>query len=461
MAAVSRRQFIAAASAASMAAQTPQRPNFLFIMADDLGYADLSCYGRRDFSTPNLDRLASQGVRFTQAYANSCVCSPTRTALITGRYQYRLPVGTEEPLAQSRIAANIGLPPSHPTLPSLLRDAGYQTSLIGKWHQGWLPNYSPLKSGYDRFYGFRGGGIDYFTHKNFGADRGEADLWEGDQRVKQDGYLTDLLGKRATDTIASYGKSKQPFLMSLHFSAPHWPWEGPEDREQALRLKDLLHWEGGSPQVYARMVQRMDQQIGTVLNQLERSGLARNTVVVFTSDNGGERFSDTWPFSGRKTELLEGGLRVPAIVRWPGRIAAGRTTDQAAMSMDWMPTFLKLAGASASPDFPLDGMDLSGCLLGQQPAQPRKLFWRYRHNAQRALRDGNMKWLEIAGNQFLFDLSKDPMERANLSTVQPTVLSRMAAEFANWNANMLPENPEAYTHWFTPKELADRPGNPR
>ena len=324
-----------------------------------------------------------------------------------------------------------------------------------------MPNYSPLKSGYDRFYGFRGGGIDYFTHKNFGADRGEADLWEGDQRVKQDGYLTDLLGKRATDTIASYGKSKQPFLMSLHFSAPHWPWEGPEDREQALRLKDLLHWEGGSPQVYARMVQRMDQQIGTVLNQLERSGLARNTVVVFTSDNGGERFSDTWPFSGRKTELLEGGLRVPAIVRWPGRIAAGRTTDQAAMSMDWMPTFLKLAGASASPDFPLDGMDLSGCLLGQQPAQPRKLFWRYRHNAQRALRDGNMKWLEIAGNQFLFDLSKDPMERANLSTVQPTVLSRMAAEFANWNANMLPENPEAYTHWFTPKELADRPGNPR
>ena len=184
-------------------------------MADDLGYADISCCGRRDYATPNIDRIAERGVRFTQAYANSAVCSATRLALITGRYQYRLPLGLEEPLAGK---TDVGLPPGHPTLPSLLRNAGYATSLIGKWHLGVLPAFGPLQSGYDRFWGFRTGALDYYSHRN---SRGEDDLWDGDVAVCQPGYMTDLLGDRAVDTIERHARDQRPFLLSLHFSAPH------------------------------------------------------------------------------------------------------------------------------------------------------------------------------------------------------------------------------------------------
>src|SRR5215471_12195638 len=169
------------------------KPNILFILADDLGYADVSCYGRRDFTTPNIDRLAAEGVRFTQAYANSAVCTASRVALMTGRYQYRLPIGLEEPLASS-VERNVGLPPQHPTLPSLLRQAGYQTALLGKWHLGKLPEFGPLQSGFDYFYGFRAGVLDYFTHK-YGPPKSDTeDLWEGDTKIQESGYLTDLLG---------------------------------------------------------------------------------------------------------------------------------------------------------------------------------------------------------------------------------------------------------------------------
>lgn len=184
------------------------RPNIVFILADDLGYADLSCYGRPDYVTPNIDRLAAEGVKFTQAYANSAVCTATRVALITGRYQYRLPVGLEEPLASP--VRNIGLPPSHPTLPSLLKKVGYGTTLIGKWHLGWLPDYGPLKSGYDHFYGFRGGALDYFTHKSGPANTDTEDLWDQDAKVHQAGYLTELLGDRAVSSIESYAASQLP-----------------------------------------------------------------------------------------------------------------------------------------------------------------------------------------------------------------------------------------------------------
>ncbi len=186
--------------------RVPGPPNIVFIMADDLGYADVSCYGRPDITTPNIDSLAAKGVRFLQGYANSAVCSATRTALITGRYQYRLPLGLEEPLA----GRDVGLPPDHPTLPSLLKKAGYSTTLVGKWHLGALPKFGPLKSGYDHFYGFRGGAVDYYTHANQ-----RDDLWDDDVQVHQMGYLTDMLGGRAVDVVNGYAKSVRPFLISL------------------------------------------------------------------------------------------------------------------------------------------------------------------------------------------------------------------------------------------------------
>src|SRR5712692_7590974 len=181
-------------------------PNIVFILADDLGYADLSCCGRPDFSTPNIDRIAERGVRFTQAYANSAVCSATRLALITGRYQYRLPLGLEEPLAGK---TDVGLPPEHPTLPSVLRKLGYGTTLIGKWHLGMPPLFGPHQSGYDRFWGIRSGAVDYYSHIN---SRGQADLWDGDVAVSEAGYLTELLGDHAVAVVNDSAGSRQPFL---------------------------------------------------------------------------------------------------------------------------------------------------------------------------------------------------------------------------------------------------------
>jgi len=427
-------------------------PNIVFILADDLGYADLGCYGRPDVHTPNIDSLAAHGTRFTQAYANSAVCSATRTALITGRYQDRLDVGLDEPLA----GRDTGLPPSHPTLPSLLREAGYGTTLVGKWHLGLPPKYGPLKSGYDHFYGFRGGAVDYFTHSG--------DLWDEEIRVDQHGYLTDLLGHHAVGVIGSYAKSRQPFLLSLHFNAPHWPWEAPGDEAESQRLQQgrlsLADYDGGSQQTYRRMIEDMDAQIGRVLSALRATGLAENTIVIFTSDNGGERYADTWPFTGRKTELLEGGLRIPAIFSWPARIPHTRTIEQVAISMDWLPTLLAAAGLSPDPAYPSDGINLLPFLIQDAAPLPRKLFWRYKANAQRAARDGDFKFLKILDNTFLFNVADDPMERANLKHRHQEIYDRLVAEWFDWNATMLPEIDASYTFNFTGGELADHIGTP-
>jgi arylsulfatase A-like enzyme len=427
-------------------------PNIVFIMADDLGYADVSCYGRPDISTPNIDGLAARGVRFLQAYANSAVCSATRTALVTGRYQYRLPIGLEEPLA----GRDVGLPPDHPTLPSLLKKHGYSATLVGKWHLGVLPKFGPLQSGYDHFYGFRGGAVDYYRH---GAAKD--DLWDDDVPVHQQGYLTELLGNRAVDVVNGYAKSGRPFLMSLHFNAPHWPWEGPGDEAESKRISvtnNLRDFDGGTQQTYRRMIQAMDVQIGRVLEALGTNGLAENTMVIFTSDNGGERFADTWPFTGRKTELLEGGLRIPAIVSWPAHVPQGRTIDQVAITMDWMPTLLAAAGASTDPAFPSDGINLLPMLTQNAAPVERKLFWRYKANAQRAARDGDFKYLKILDNTFLFNVVEDPMERANLKARRKDVYDRMVAEWHAWNQTMLPEIDESSTDNFSGDELADHIG---
>ena len=442
--AITRRRFVQATAAGTLAlaglsfsrASRAQsgRPNIVFILADDLGYADLSCYGQRDYLTPNIDRLAIEGVRFTQGYANSAVCSATRAALITGRYQYRLVAGLEEPIALSS-PKNAGLPPTHPTLPSLAKKVGYATSLVGKWHLGYLPEFSPLKSGYDKFFGILAGSADYFQHGPGTANP----LYEGEVAVDRHGYLTNLLGDRAVQAIEGFSQSKDPFLLSLHFTAPHWPWEGPDDEAESKRIKSLWHYDGGSQKTYAAMVQSLDTNVGRVLQALDNHGQAANTIVVFTSDNGGERFSKTWPFSGMKEELLEGGLRIPVLARWPGRVAAGSLSEQVMISMDWMPTLLAVAGTRPDPAYPVDGEDLLPALSARQAPHSRKLFWRYKAGAQRAVRDGDWKYLRMAGNEFLFDVVRDPRERANLKERHNDVFQRLKAEWETWNSTMLPE----------------------
>jgi arylsulfatase A-like enzyme len=431
-------------------------PNIVFIMADDLGYADVSCYGRPDFKTPNIDRIAARGVRFLQGYANSAVCSATRTALITGRYQYRLRVGLDEPLA---INSGAGLPPEHPTLPSLLKRAGYSTTLIGKWHLGWLPTFGPLQSGYDHFYGFRGGGLDYYRHTPGGPNK---DLWDDDVLVDQMGYLTELFGNRAVDVLNGYAKSRQPFFLSLHFNAPHWPWEAPGDEAESERLRvsgrGLGSYDGGSQKTYQRMIESLDAQIGRVLKTLDDNRLTSNTIIVFTSDNGGERFAATWPFTGRKTELLEGGLRIPSIISWPARIPQGKTSDQVSITMDWMPTLLAAAGGSSDPALPPDGINLLPHLTGTTAPVARTLYWRYKANAQRAIRAGDFKFLKILDNTFLFNVVDDPMERANLKERRKDLYDQLVAKWLDWNATMLPELDESATGNFTGAQLADHIG---
>jgi arylsulfatase A-like enzyme len=232
-----------------------------------------------------------------------------------------------------------------------------------------------------------------------------------------------------------------------------------EAESERLRTKALTNYDGGTQRSYRRMIQAMDLQIGRVLQALDANGLTQNTIVIFTSDNGGERFADTWPFTGRKMELLEGGLRIPAIASWPARIPRGVTSDQVMISMDWLPTFLAAAGATPDPSFPPDGRNLLPVLTqAAAPAAPRKLFWRYKGNTQAAMRDGDFKYLKIRGNDFLFNVVDDPMERANLKERRKDIYERLVAEWNEWNAQMLPIASDSSTGGFTGGQLADHYG---
>ena len=272
--------------------------------------------------------------------------------------------------------------------------------------------------------------------------------------------MTDLLGDRATDVINRTTRGTQPLFMSLHFSAPHWPWEAPGDEAESTRISrtNLFHYDGGTQKTYQRMIERMDFQIGRVLQSLERNNVLDNTIVIFTSDNGGERFADTWPFTGRKTELLEGGLRIPAIISWPARIPRGRTTEQVAISMDWAPTLVAAGGTAGDPAYPFDGRNLLPQIADSAPVVPRTLFWRYKGNAQRAVRDGDFKFLKMLDNTFLFNVVEDPMERANLKERRKDIYERLVGKWFDWNETMLPEVDESNTSNLTGNTSPDRPG---
>jgi arylsulfatase A-like enzyme len=450
---VTRREFVSTAlTGAAIAAGRPSlaqsksvRPNILFILADDLGYGDLSCYGRPDYQTPHLDRLATQGVRFINAYSASPVCTPTRCAFITGRYPARTRVGLEEPLTEKgelgERAKTLGLPPEHPTVASLLKQSGYQTALIGKWHLGYLPNFGPVQSGFDEFFGIMSGAADFFTHKDM---RGDTDLYEGKVPVERIGYTTHMLTERAVKYISNHGKdagSAKPFFLSLQYTAPHWPWEGPNDQSvsRALGRGYDGFTAGGSLKTYAAMMKSLDDGIGAVLRALDRAGLTRNTLVIFTSDNGGERFSYNWPFQGQKFSLFEGGIRVPAIVRWPGTIPVGVVTQQAAITMDWTATFVAVGNAKVDSAYPLDGNDLLPVIRGRQPIYERTLFWRT--SIQDAALQGHWKYLKNGSEEYLFDLSVDAREQANFREQNPTMFTRLKSEFKKWESNVLPRPP--------------------
>ena len=423
-----------------MTATNSPRPNLIFIVADDLGYADLGCYGGRLPCSPVLDSLAANGLKFTQGYANSPVCSPTRFALMTARYQYRLRGAAEEPIASKyRGSTTMGLPPEHPTLPSLLQGSGYRTALVGKWHLGFAPAFGPLKSGYGEFFGNMAGGADYFTHCD---SRGNHDLFANEAEHREEGYLTDMFSTRAVDYVDRMAQQDAPFFLSLHYTAPHWPWETRDDAARAATIKDnIFDLAGGNIHTYSKMIHHMDEGIGWVVEALRRNGQLDNTLIVFTSDNGGERFSDNWPLVGGKMDLTEGGIRVPWIAHWPQVIEPGGESAQPCLTMDWSATLLDAAGVRAHPGFPLDGHSLMPVLrdVSQQhdhPPQHRPLFWRMKHRDQRAMRHGDWKYLRVDGNEYLFNIPCDERERANLAHQEPQRLATMRQAWDGWNATM-------------------------
>ncbi len=444
-------------------AQHSAPPNIVFILADDMGYADLGCYGGRDAEfgpvTPRLDAMAREGLQFLNGYSNSPVCSPTRFALITGRYQYRLRGAAEEPLTR-RSGNNpelIGLPPEHPTMPSLLRGAGYRTALVGKWHLGYPPHFGPLKSGYDEFFGSISGAVDYFSYLSF---EGKRDLHDGESPAEVRGYLTDVISDKACEVIRRNAQQQQPFMLSVHYTAPHWPWETRDDEEESRRIGSQIHHvDGGSLPVYQRMIHHMDEGIGRILDTLREVGVDDNTIVVFTSDNGGERFSDVWPFVGKKMDLLEGGLRVPLLVRWPAQVAAGGVSKQPVMTMDWMPTLLDAAGVSPDPDYPPDGLSMLAVLRDPQARLPRPMFWRMKYREQRAAIDGAWKYLKLDEHEFLYNIEVDARERANLAQREPQRLEALRRLYAEWEATMPPIPEDAnYTLVYGPATMARASG---
>jgi arylsulfatase A-like enzyme len=407
-----------------------KRVNIIYIMADDMGYADLSSYGRKDYQTPILDAFIKEGMKFTHAYAAAPVCTPTRVALMTGKYPARNVVGLREPLRMTSIDIDLGLSPEIPTLSSILKESGYETALFGKWHLGFKSEFFPGKHGFDHFFGITAGAADYADHKYF---HNEHILYENNEPVEKAGYLTDLITDCAVDFIKK--EHTQPFFISLQYTAPHWPWQGPGDGA----YPDSVDFRaGGSPETYAKMVISLDTNIGRVLSAVKEAGLDESTLIIFTSDNGGERYSDVGPFKGSKSDLWEGGIIVPAAVRWPGVIAANAESNQPVITMDWTVTMLDVAGAKIPDGLSFDGMSLLPHLKQKSGVIPRNFYWRTSNEDRAdAYRSEDWKYLKTDKGEFLFNLSEDPYETKNLKEKEPKKLREMKEEFLRMDKQML------------------------
>jgi arylsulfatase A-like enzyme len=414
--------------------QRAAAPNVVLIITDDVGYGDLGSYGAPDIKTPNIDRLAAIGVRFTDFYANGSSCSPTRAGLISGRYQARY--GIEMPLAAAGPDLARGLPAEGHSLPQLLRNTGYATALIGKWHLGYSQQFSPSAHGFDLFFGFKSGFIDYYHHTN---GRGLPDLFENDQPVTVGGYITDEITRRSVDFITA--NARRPFFLEVAYNAAHWPFQVPEAPSRAAdnaRFVMPFDADTATRADYAKILERADHGVGQIVAALAKAGVANNTLIMFTNDNGGEWLSRNAPLFNRKFSLWEGGIRVPAIVAWPGRIPGQRVTPQVGITMDLTATILAATGSGIPAGVKLEGMNLLPILEGKSPVVERALFWRVQTPAfsQRAVRSGNWKLVRDSGRTMLFDLSKDISERNDLAAHHVDVTRRLHLQLLAWEQDV-------------------------
>ena len=418
-----------------------EKPNIIIILADDLGYGDLGCYGCPDICAPAIAKLATEGVRFTSFYANAPECTPTRTALLTGRYQHRVGglecaigignVGRYDDAIRLRETHDLGLPVEETTIARMLKDVGYATAICGKWHLGYEPKFSPNGHDFDYFFGPIGGAVDYFYHCEY---TGEPSLFLNDKLIQMDGYLTDLITDKAVNFINR--QHKKPFFLYMPYTAPHTPYQGPEDRSAKYIPRE--DYGKGTRSTYVAMVERMDEGIARILETLKDKNISNNTVVIFASDNGANRKGRNFPFSGGKGRLFEGGIRVPCIIKWPGKIRGGTVSDQPAMTMDLTNSIVRIAGAKPPDQRTFDGIDIIKWIEINQPSQDRALFWRARRGQRtsKAVRDASLKYIYNKEGEdiqeYLFDLEKDPAEENNLFLTKKEDVRRLKAKLEKW-----------------------------
>ena len=429
-----------------------RKPNVIIILADDMGYGDASCYDGW-IDTPNLDRLATEGLKFTDFHSSGAVCSPTRAGLMTGRYQERAGIpGVVN--ADPKVAAHhTGLFPSEVTFPELLQEAGYTSGLMGKWHLGYTKKFNPMHHGFERFRGYVSGNIDYVSH----YDRmGVYDWWDGLELIKEEGYSTYLITKHAVEFIEDH--KDRPFCLYVAHEAVHAPDQAPSDPAQ--RGPEVAR--GGKPkrsqkETYALMMKAMDKGIGEITAKVKQLGLAENTLIFFFSDNGPRSPGVAGPLRGRKGSVYEGGHREPAVAWWPGKIKPGTTSSDLSICIDLMPTMLELAGASVPAGHKLDGISLASHMLEGKPLGHRKLFWR-----GEAMRDGQWKLVKAGKRSELYDLATDLAEKTDLSATHPDRARQMEAAIEAWKkdvatgATKQPAPPPGVADETTPKKKGKR-----
>jgi arylsulfatase A len=421
-----------------------ETPNIVFIMIDDLGYGDVGCYGSKVNHTPNIDRLAARGFLCTDYHSNGPMCTPTRASLLTGMYQHRFGDKFEGALS-GKNDYDDGLPLQAVTIAEILKEAGYTTGMYGKWHLGYHPPYLPANQGFDDFIGLGSGDGDHFTHIN---RWGRKDWWHNNRLEMEKGYTTDLITQHSIDFINRY--KDRPFFLYVSHLSIHFPWQGPDDPPHRQEGKDYTNDKWGiipdkrnvSPHVKS-MIESLDQGVGRIVETLKNLDLEKNTLVIFTSDNGGYihygnshfNISSNGPLRGQKTEVYEGGHRVPFIAYWPGKIRGGTISNEIIMTMDMFPTFLELANLKIPKNLKLDGISIASHLFKKEILPQRSVYWKIDH--QRAIRKGRWKLCLINDqNPELYDLDRDIGEKMNLAVENPELVNQLRTEYNIWEKDV-------------------------
>ncbi|MFH1717819.1 MAG: sulfatase-like hydrolase/transferase [Planctomycetota bacterium] len=415
--------------AASSDDSKASRPNIILIMADDLGYGDIGCYGSATIKTPNIDALAKGGMKFTDYHSNCPVCSPTRAALLTGRYQQR--AGIEGVIYAKGPTRETGMDLEEVTFAEVLKSRGYATGIFGKWHLGYNVEFNPARQGFDEFRGYVSGNVDYHSHLD-GA--GFEDWWKNLEKLPEEGYTTDLITRHGIDFIERHKDG--PFCLYLPHESVHSPYQGRTDPPERLPGGKQGRKAKGDEitRAYKEMVEVMDESVGRIIETVKRLGLECKTFIFFCSDNGATKQGSNGKLSGYKGSLWEGGHRVPAVAYWPGRIKPGTVADQTVLGMDLLPTMASIAGAQLPARRKLDGVDLLPKLTKNERLPERTLFWRYLK--ERAVRKGPWKLLVQGSNVKLYNLDHDLGEKNDLAEVEQAKVKQLKDELAAWERDV-------------------------